>query len=224
MEIQNRFIKAMEIGLLHEKNGISYFELLDLVQAELNYNFEAYAEATFYSWFIENFDKPTKNHKSVQLDEYDFYRFLLERDSKQVDNISPNSQRLKKQLEENYFVKGNVAKQYLDYVELQESRASAKRSSYLSIISIFVAVAAIFFGLFKKDNLPNPPYDVKVIEDTSFDKQQAEMIMELEEKLQKAEMLIEAYESSMETSKDLQPKPKTNKKENQPTKADKFGG
>jgi|SRR5690606_32637436 len=61
----NRYIKAMEIGLANEKEGISYFELLEKMQKDLGYTFNRSAEATFLSWFDENFESVGNFNRNI---------------------------------------------------------------------------------------------------------------------------------------------------------------
>lgn len=51
----NRYIKAMEIGLVNEENGISYLELKYNLLNSLSITFDENSESTFIYWFVENF-------------------------------------------------------------------------------------------------------------------------------------------------------------------------
>ena len=59
----NRYIKAMEIGLANEENGISYFDLVYELHGSKEKCFSEGAEITFYSWFKNNFELGTVDHE-----------------------------------------------------------------------------------------------------------------------------------------------------------------
>ncbi|MCM4153657.1 hypothetical protein DHD05_18855 [Arenibacter sp. N53] len=199
----NRYIKAMEIGLANEKEGISYFDLLDKLQIELDYSFNSSAEVTFMSWFNENFE----SHSKVNLHNTDYQTGMilyLKNKYGVIDEITDpgekrffnffHSFRSKKS-----FLKGNAAKQYLDYQELQQSVKSANSARNWAIISIIVALFAIGISAYSVISSSNPPYDVKIIEDkTRTDDLQKEN-KQLKEELFKAEMMVKVLEETKKT-------------------------
>ena len=129
----NRYIKAIEIGLANEKEGISYLELLEKLENELGYNFNRSAEFTFMSWFDDNFqsDSNINRHMAPYIDGERTY--LMDKYSADYDIVPEemkaynffSSFRSKKS-----FLKGNAAKQYLDYLELTHARKQVKGIGY----------------------------------------------------------------------------------------------
>lgn len=188
----------MEIGLANEKKGISYFDLLEKLQLELDYSFNSSAEVTFMSWFNENFE----SHNNVNLNNSDYKEGMnLYLDNKYGVIGEITDPGLKKYCEffrsfrsKNYFLKGNAAKQYLDYQELKQSVKSSNSARNFAIISIIVALIAIGISAYSIYSSPNPPYDVKIIEDnTRMDELQKEN-KQLKEELFKAEMMVKVLE------------------------------
>ncbi|MBO0340945.1 hypothetical protein [Flagellimonas profundi] len=200
----NRYIKAMEIGLAHEKEGITYLELLSQIEYELGYKFSFGAESSFFEWFIDNFSigigKLNKN----------FYRrhFLRYLEDKQINDIDPefgSYKELMRILNESFRLDGHAAKQYLDYQELVESRQTAQDARKAStkanekasksirlaiwaiVVSAAVGISSIIIDWVALSNSPVQPYKVKVIENKELE--------EIKEWLDKAEMMLETYES-----------------------------
>ena len=203
---QNRYIKAMEIGLETQEKGISYFELKKRIEKELNFRFGKESELTFFVWFNENFSKSNIKLSKEHINNYRKYVF------NKLDATRRNY--VVKMLSHPYWLDGRASKQYYDYLELVESRQTAqdareasreaneKAAKYirLAIWAIVVSAAVGLFSIiidlvaFKKS--PVPPYDVKVIEDKSRAEQLERENGELKDKLYKAEIMLEAYESN----------------------------
>ena len=203
---QNRYIKAMEIGLETQEKGISYFELKKRIEKELNFRFGKESELTFFVWFNENFSKSNIKLSKEHINNYRKYVF------NKLDATRRNY--VVKMLSHPYWLDGRASKQYYDYLELVESRQTAQdareasreanekaaKSIRLAIWAIVVSAAVGLFSIiidlvaFKKS--PVPPYDVKVIEDKSRAEQLERENGELKDKLYKAEIMLEAYESN----------------------------
>lgn len=211
----NRYIKAMEIGLANENEGISYFELFNQLEFQLGYEFNTESQITFFYWFLDNFS--SRDLDLLKLDELrrDIHFFL----ANQGNNTIPENKKylftsVRAPLSKNWFLNGAAAKQYLDYQELVESRQTAQdareaskeanekaaKSIRLAIFAIVVSAAvglfSIIIDLVAFSKSPVPPYDVNVIEDKSRAAQLEEENAELKEELYKAEMMLEAYESN----------------------------
>ncbi|MDV7138242.1 hypothetical protein R3X28_05110 [Maribacter sp. TH_r10] len=209
----NRYIKAMEIGLANEKDGISYFDLVEELEEALGYSMEAATEATFYFWFVDNYS--TQNYEIKLSIEWksDFQTYLDLKHMVVPMNMSKRekAQSISKRIKNvKWFLNGNAAKQYLDYQELQESRIAAKQASKQSNYSIGIAIGAIimstFLGAISIFSSPKPPFDVNILEDRNKLKQLERELQqlkidikkennELKERLYEAEMLIAVYES-----------------------------
>ncbi|MGS2738773.1 hypothetical protein [Sinomicrobium sp. M5D2P17] len=156
----NRYIKAMEIGNAYEKEGITYYELKDKLRIEFDVN----SETTFVKWFMKYFDTAIDYTirtpiNTSYLNELT-YQFILKN-----HNCEGRFQIIQKTLESKSFLTGEASKQYLEYIELKESRESsklaiekaeesiklAKKSTNLArwalIIAIITSVISIVFSI-----------------------------------------------------------------------------
>ncbi|WP_421812445.1 hypothetical protein [Flagellimonas sp.] len=207
----NRYIKAMEIGLAHEKKGITYNDLIDKIQHDIG-RMSLYAESTFYYWFIDNFSATnieTKNYSGWK-SQFEYYYYFKHGINKPKSNLTESGESLYRQLEKiKWFLNGEASKQYGDYQELVESRQiaqdarkasteankKASKSIRLAIASIvisgIVGVASIIIDL----RAPKPPYDVRVIENKTKTERLEKENLQLKEELSKGEMLLKAYDS-----------------------------
>tara|TARA_R110002020_G_scaffold156218_2_gene338056 strand:+ start:37617 stop:38225 length:609 start_codon:yes stop_codon:yes gene_type:complete len=200
----NRYIKAMEIGLANEIEGISYFDLVKKIEDYHGKKMGDNEEATFYYWFLENFSRINEEITNLKTFKTDFSSFLkgrnLPKDTRLAGTIENRVRDIVDLLNLPYYLKGNAAKQYLDYLELTEARKQAKATSWFSIISIGIAVIAILIGVFNKNEIPQPPkppYDVKIIEDNTKVKDLQNENDQLKEKLFKAEMMVRLLEDEL---------------------------
>lgn len=200
----NRYIKAMEIGLAHEKEGISYFDLVYELHGTKEKVFSKEAEFTFCNWFLENFDAIDGEVWPVLVNKSElFQKFLQHNERGGTYHNKGVDRKMYNFLDAPFFLKGNAAKQYLDYQELVESRKAATQAKKQSNISIGIAIFALLvssvLGIYSMGTAPKPPYDVKVIENNTST-QQLEMENDnLREELYKAEMMLEAYESDLDS-------------------------
>jgi|GEM_PF-1657474 len=212
----NIYIKAMEIGYTNNE-GITYKELKRLLQSEISAKLVGQREYTFIKWFIENFDAPLMPIKGSAVMKR--YYNVLVKDLRDKENLKAYRDFSNK----TYFLKGKTVKQYLDYLELKEAREQAQvaqksstkaiRIAYWTLgISAFFAVVSIVTTLYFAVAEPNPPFDVNVLEkpipeidiypsdvEHSYSpdnvKDGAMIINSLKDELNKADELIEYYES-----------------------------
>jgi hypothetical protein len=214
----NRYIKAMEIGLAHENVGITYNDLISKIQEDSG-RMTIYAESTFYYWFVDNFSATNIESKlySGWKTNFEYYYYFKHSINKPKGNLTESGEVLYRQLDSvKWFLNGEASKQYLDYLELQESRQTAQdarkaskeanekasKSIRLAIWAIVVSAAVGLFSIivdlvaFSKS--PVPPYDVKVIENDA----QTKELEEVKERLYKAEMMLEVYESDLDSVSD----------------------
>lgn len=168
--LMNRYIKAMEIGLESEKDGISYFDLLKQLNQSLGYKFESYgSEASFISWFLQNFSDGGGKAQNKYIENNKIWYWKLNQGEEFAEEYKPHARAIKTYFEKKYWLDGQAAKQYLDYQELQESRkmaASAKKQSNISIIIATMALlASSGLGIYSIATTPKMPYHVNVVED-----------------------------------------------------------
>lgn len=69
----NRYIKAMEIGLNNEERGITYFDLVEELEKELNFKFGEQSKLTFLVWFSQNFRKSDNDLTREDVRNYRWY-------------------------------------------------------------------------------------------------------------------------------------------------------
>lgn len=192
----NRYIKAMEIGLSHEEEGISYFDLVAELETKQGEPFIQSAYITFYYWFVENFT--TTHSDLMKLDglKRDIHLYFGYKSQKNLDKTRQEKLAgIEATLKVKWFLKGTASKQYIDYVEYKAARKSSVRATYLASFSILIAIASFYLTYQSSKETPRPPYDVKVIEDKSRAEQLERENGELRDELYKAEMMLEAYES-----------------------------
>ncbi|KAB7528230.1 hypothetical protein F8C76_10185 [Flagellimonas olearia] len=211
----NRYIKAMEIGMAHENIGITYNNLIDKIQKDSG-KMTIYAESTFYYWFVENFSATNIEAKLYTgwKTSFQYYYYFKHGITKPKGNLTESGESLYRQLDSlKWFLNGEASKQYVDYLELQESRQTAQDAREASreanekaaksirlaiwaiIVSAAVGIFSVIIDLAAFSKSPVPPYDVKVIEDKSRAEQLERENGELKDELYKAEMMLEAYES-----------------------------
>lgn len=166
----NRYINAMEIGNANEKDGITYFELVNQLEKIMGYKFDSNSESTFYYWFVDNFSTYNNEIKLNSRWKADFHSYLNKKH--QFSRLDIDIQNKGHQMEINFkliqwFLNGEASKQYLDYIELSESRIAATDARQKSIVSIRIAVAALLasaiLGIYSIYPNPKTPYDVRII-------------------------------------------------------------
>lgn len=189
----------MEIGLNNEDTGINYFDLFYGVKGTKEQVGSKEAEISFFIWFLQNFhNAEDRHHKDADL--ILEYRIWLIRGAaaSKYHNFDGLKLEYKNYLNSQWFLNGNAAKQYLDYLELKEARITATQARKQSNVSILIAigamVASVILGAYSISSSPEPPFDVKIIEnnvDTDNLKKENE---QLKEKLYKAEMMVRVLE------------------------------
>lgn len=202
----NRYIKAMEIGLAHEKEGITYFNLLDKLNASMGEKMNVGAEKTFVIWFTENFSSDNFKISNGDIRTY-FGTYTRYRDGALLHDSAENKAKtVEGLLKKLHWLDGQAAKQYLDYQELVESRQTAQeareasreankkadKSIRLAIWAIVVSAAVGISSIIVDLVAPKPPYDVKVIENTpiidSLEKENNQLTVELH----KVQMILDS--------------------------------
>lgn len=185
----------MEIGSKNLEKGITYPDMLNTLKNKSKTEILATPDSNFNfaMWFINNFSCRDfdSNYNSNNRDfKYKIYRYyfklkghlLSESVMLQYEESKPTTSEainayiitkyIRKFFKQKFFLNGETNKQYIDYLELKESRISSKQALKKANISILVAVIALlisagFSGLeyFKEEpNYPQPPFEVKVKE------------------------------------------------------------
>ncbi len=148
---------------------------------------------------VENFEIGTVDHELIIEAEKGKFQDFLQKDlNNEMYHTRSHYLALYDLLADKYFLKGTAAKQYLDYLELKESRitsAQARKKSFWSIIiAIGAFVISTILGAYSIYSSPKPPFDVKVIENTTRTDELFKDNLELKQELYEAEMLMQIYE------------------------------
>lgn len=188
----------MEIGSDYLDEGITYPEFIKKLKTKHDDSLSRDSQINILKWFIENFSN-SKNQNVIEENSkfIEHYIFFLNFPEKLYKNDKPLFHKYEdldlidtainqREIEYNeqvlftiedfhrdvYYLRGSTNKQYLDYLELKESRESSQKALRKANISILVAVIALLISAgfsvaeyFKPEpSFPKPPYDVKIIE------------------------------------------------------------
>lgn len=202
----NIYIQAMEIGYSHHE-GITYKRLKKILQLKTLGPIEGRREYTFIKWFIKNFDAPLMPIQGSEMMKR-YYSVLIEN-----QGDKENLQAYRDFSNKTYFLKGKAVKQYLNYLVLKETRQQAKNAQRASIVAIGIAiltlVLSIYFSAppppdFYVNGLEKPKSEKEIFSkhgdrifypDREKDGAMIQEIYELKDELNKADELIEYYES-----------------------------
>lgn len=183
----------MEVGF-SKIEGIRYSDLKKQIETDMGRSMGRNTEAAFVLWIMEVFEPDGSFPRFMPN-----YKIAISNDvrSGKLDSASRNFyNRFSKTI---WVIKGTTVKQYLDYIELQESRKAAiqaKKQSSISIwIAIFALVVSSVLGIYSMVTAPIPPYDVKVIENKTRVEQLEKENGELRDELHNTKMMLEAYKS-----------------------------
>jgi len=140
------YFETLKLGY-ENPNGISYNDIvkkLDLKFSDKNsqFNFIIWFYSNFYNSKAEPWMASHRNADSVlHLLKPEFFEKFT----------SANT--------ENSYIKGDSLSKYIDYLELENTRKSSTQARNFSIISIALAIIAVFIQFFSS-NYPKPPYEV----------------------------------------------------------------
>lgn len=210
---KNIYIRAMEIGYNHD-NGLLYSQMKTFLERDLNFTFSKSREYTFVSWFLKNFQS-IDSADALPDTLYKLKYYILKGEKY-------NERAYSEIMTQRFYMKGELVKQYLDYLELKESRQQAKKAQQSSTIAIGIAILTLIISIYFSATTPKPPYDVKVLEkpqpikeifapdpiesikpdhDKAFHLKKS--IQELKDELNKADELIRYYESNEYINKEI---------------------
>lgn len=186
----------MEIGF-STIEGISYSDLKKEIETDMGRSMGRNTEAAFVLWIIEAFEPDGSFPRFLPN-----YKIALSNDIRGGKLVSASRNFYDRFSKTVLVIRGSTVKQYLDYIELQESRKAAiqaKRQSNVSIgIAIFALLLSSVLGIFSMRTTPKPPYDVKVIENSL----QTKELERTKEELHKVQMMLEVYKSDSIRSTD----------------------
>lgn len=190
--MKNIYIKAMEIGF-ENPEGIVYSDFRNKLANYLGNSLSPDTEYSLLEWVINSF-----NTTDIRLDRIQFELSQALAFIKKGQQVDIRYQSAYKKIESALFViKGQTIKQYIDYLELKESRENSKKAFMTSIISIGIAVLTAIISIYltaKPSEMFLTPIDVRVIDDQTVVPKLEEEIDYLNDQLYKAEILIELYE------------------------------
>lgn len=186
--MDNIYVMAMEYGS-NNLNGFLYPDIKKWIEEKRGEKLNFDTEFAFVDWFVNSFS----SHNFMDSNKGVYNKDIILNAYRQS-----GSHGVKERFNKSVWVMaGQTNKQYIDYLELKESREHAQKAfktSFWSIIiaSISLVVSVIFFFLAAKPQLP--PYEVKIIENKVDDSKQRFKIDSLRNELHEAEMLLESFE------------------------------
>ena len=180
----------MEYGYKNP-NGLKYSWLKKEVEKKIGEPLSPDAEYAFIDWVSEYFS--CTDFEDLELNnKLRWIKHHLLLSSGNVERFDSSY----KAFNNAYWVmKGITTKQYLDYLELKESRKNAKWATIFAILSILIATVAIGIGAYQSAKAPKPPFEVRVIEDKSGMNELEKENKQLKDSLYEAKLLIAVYES-----------------------------
>lgn len=125
MSNQNLHIEVLEMGFNKSSEGITYVECLSELEKKGYWIGDKSLSDNLRIWFYKNFYNE-QTYKNL----HQHYGFSNELDLKKS------------------YLSGDATMQYLDYLELKESRESAKWASRYSLIAIVIATIAILLQFY----------------------------------------------------------------------------
>lgn len=185
---------AMEIGS-EFPDGITFDELVTKIEDKSGKKISKNAKYGLVEWFVEAFTTDDQirglTHKP-----FETYHTMIPsyfRNRRDMYELAFKDFQLAK-----FVLSGNTFKQYVDYLELKESREQAIKANRTAQISIWIAMitlaVSILYPLFSEPT-PVPPFEVKVIESKVQNEKLEQELKITKDKLQKAEKLISTNQS-----------------------------
>lgn len=188
------YVMAMEIGS-EFPDGITFDELIEKIEKKSGKTISINAKYGLVEWFVEAFTTDDRIRASSHKP-FETYRTMIPsyfRDKR--DFYLPAFQDFQRA---KFVLSGKTFKQYIDYLELKESREQALKANKTAKVSIWIAMvtllASTIIPLFSKP-IPQPPFEVEVIDDKTQNQALELEIRALKEELQRVETLIQTYES-----------------------------
>ncbi|WP_127137993.1 hypothetical protein [Flagellimonas oceanensis] len=188
------YVMAMEIGS-EFPDGITFDELIEKIEKKSGKTISINAKYGLVEWFVEAFTTDDRIRASSHKP-FETYRTMIPsyfRDKR--DFYLPAFQDFQRA---KFVLSGKTFKQYIDYLELKESREQALKANRTAKVSIWIAMitllASTIIPLFSKP-IPQPPFEVEVIDDKTQNQALELEIRALKEELQRVETLIQTYKS-----------------------------
>lgn len=133
------YIKAIEIGLENEVEGISYHELKRRLENELSITMSPKREMAFMTWFVNNFDTVTSRHLRSPSFLDTICKYVLS-DEKEGHTYEKGYDI---QLKNTFYVGSTAIKQYNDHKELKLARKSAISAKYWAVVATILAIGSL---------------------------------------------------------------------------------
>lgn len=156
------YVLAMEIGSQFP-DGITFEDLVKNIESKLGKSLSMNSKYGLVEWFVDAFTTSDwiRSSSSAPLESYrsiipSYFRVKHER----YELTFRDFQRAR------FVLSGNTFKQYVDYLELKESREQAKKANRTALISIIIAMITLVISIlfpFFTEPIPKPPFEVRVI-------------------------------------------------------------
>lgn len=144
--MKNIYIHCLQRGF-ENKNGVTYRQIKNEIIDKFKMDFTPEFELGFRIWFFENFYEPDAEMRLV-FEKNELYELKIDTKT----GIIP----FEEYIDSKVYLKGEATLKYLDYLELIDARKSSKQAFLFSIISIMIAICAIFMQAFLKTELKQP--------------------------------------------------------------------
>ena len=192
----NMYIKAMELGF-NTNDGLQYHQVKTVIEEDVSNKMSKQKEYAFITWFLKNFIGPSSEGYNIESEGRLILKdFFTNRESgyRQGRYLTAYNDATRGP----FYMKGETVKQYLDYLELKESREQSQQAYKISLISIGIAVVSIISSivvpLFTSTEIPEAPFDVRVVENSEVENNLKQENDSLVEQLAKAKLYIEVME------------------------------
>lgn len=137
------YVLAMEIGSQFP-DGITFDELVTKIENKSGKKISTNARYGLVEWFVEAFTTDDQirglSHKP-----FETYHTMIPsyfRNKRDIYELAYKDFQLAK-----FVLSGNTFKQYIDYLELKESREQAKKANRTAIISIIIAMITLVISI-----------------------------------------------------------------------------
>lgn len=187
------YVMAMEIGS-EFPDGITFDELIEKIEEKSGKKISINAKYGLVEWFVDAFTTDDRIRASSHKPFETYHTIIPSYFRDKRDFYEPAFQDFQRA---KFVLSGKTFKQYIDYLELKESREQALKANKTAKVSIWIAMitllASTIIPLFSKP-IPQPPFEVEVIDDRGQNHALEQEIKTLKEELQKVEMLIKTSE------------------------------
>nr|WP_298997266.1 hypothetical protein [uncultured Allomuricauda sp.] len=198
----NIYIKALDIGMKNP-NGIKYQKVVEAIADVINENLNTQAEYNFIEWLVDNFHNSELKSDNLKIKFLGNARAVLS----EQEVAKTYHQGYDNVMNHPWLLKGKAIKQYLDYLELKESREQAAKANRRAMYSIAIALLSLAFSILfsvLSPKPPMPPYDVRVLETNQPNNTESKLVIDsiVNDRVNKEEESIKKVPTKVNTTID----------------------